>query len=160
MSHACFYSPAADASPHFVRYSFPVPLRIRGWVGLGGWWTADAVVLERQTECLLRDMQMKQYCLHCFDTVGVRQEEHLACTKLSDEVLAWLSVWSKVQIICIRSSWRYCHPVVPCFIKIQTDITYPVPAYPAGRPGKEAVKRVCPSVCLSLCLCVLCVRLI
>jgi len=24
------------------------------------------------------------------------QEEHLACKKLSDEVLAWLSVWSKV----------------------------------------------------------------
>jgi len=24
-----------------------------------------------------------------------RQEEHLACKKLSDEVLAWLSVWSK-----------------------------------------------------------------
>jgi len=25
------------------------------------------------------------------------QEEHLACKKLNDEVLAWLSVWSKVQ---------------------------------------------------------------
>jgi len=29
------------------------------------------------------------------------QEEHLACEKLSDEVLVWLSVWSKVQMICI-----------------------------------------------------------
>jgi len=28
-----------------------------------------------------------------------RQEEHPACKKLSDEMLAWLSVWSKVQII-------------------------------------------------------------
>jgi len=27
------------------------------------------------------------------------QEEHLACKKLSDEVLAWLSVWSEVQMI-------------------------------------------------------------
>ena len=28
-----------------------------------------------------------------------RQEEHLACKKIwSDEVLAWLSVWSEVQI--------------------------------------------------------------
>ena len=26
-----------------------------------------------------------------------RQEQHPARTKLSDEVLAWLSVWSKVQ---------------------------------------------------------------
>jgi len=28
-----------------------------------------------------------------------RQEEHPACQKSSDEVLAWLSVWSEVQII-------------------------------------------------------------
>jgi len=27
------------------------------------------------------------------------QEEHLARGKLSDEVLAWLSVWSEVQTI-------------------------------------------------------------
>jgi len=26
-----------------------------------------------------------------------QQEGHLACKKLSDGVLAWLSVWSKVQ---------------------------------------------------------------
>jgi len=43
-------------------------------------------------------------CLQCFDTVGWHQEEHLACKKLSDEVLAWLSVWSEVQMICIWSS--------------------------------------------------------
>jgi len=30
-----------------------------------------------------------------------QQEEHLACKKLSDEVLTSLSVWSKAQIICI-----------------------------------------------------------
>jgi len=27
------------------------------------------------------------------------QEEHPVCKKLSDEVLAWSSVWSKVQMI-------------------------------------------------------------
>jgi len=32
------------------------------------------------------------------------QEENPACKKLSDEVLAWLSVWSKVQMSCILSS--------------------------------------------------------
>ena len=32
------------------------------------------------------------------------QEEHPACKKLNDEVLVWLSVWSKVQIVCLRSS--------------------------------------------------------
>jgi len=30
-----------------------------------------------------------------------RQEEHPACKILSDEVLAWLSAWSEVQMICI-----------------------------------------------------------
>jgi len=33
-----------------------------------------------------------------------RQEEHLACKELSDEVLALLSVWNEVQVICIWSS--------------------------------------------------------
>jgi len=32
------------------------------------------------------------------------QEEHLACKKLSDEVLAWMSGWSKVHMICIWCS--------------------------------------------------------
>jgi len=31
------------------------------------------------------------------------QEGHLVCKKLSGEVLAWLSVWSEVQMICIWS---------------------------------------------------------
>jgi len=33
-----------------------------------------------------------------------RQEEHPDCKKLSDEVLAWLSVWGEVQMMCIWSS--------------------------------------------------------
>jgi len=37
----------------------------------------------------------------------------------SDEVLAWLSVWSEVQIICIWSSWCHCHHIVSCVIRIQ-----------------------------------------
>jgi len=32
-----------------------------------------------------------------------RQEKHLACKKLNDEVLALLFVWSEVQMICIWS---------------------------------------------------------
>jgi len=32
------------------------------------------------------------------------QEEHLVCKKLSDEILAWLLLWNKVQMICIWSS--------------------------------------------------------
>jgi len=29
-----------------------------------------------------------------------RWEEYLACKKLNDEVVAWLSVWSEVQMQC------------------------------------------------------------
>jgi len=29
------------------------------------------------------------------------RQDHAACKKMSDEVLVWLSVWSKVQMICI-----------------------------------------------------------
>jgi len=33
-----------------------------------------------------------------------RHEEHLVCKKLSDDVLAWLSLWSEIQMICMWSS--------------------------------------------------------
>ena len=36
------------------------------------------------------------------------QEGHPACKKLSGGVLAWLFVWSEVQI-CIWPSWCHCH---------------------------------------------------
>jgi len=58
---------------------------------------------------------------------------------LSDELLARLSAWSKVQMICIRFS--HCHPIVSCFVKIQNGLTFPEPAYPVC-PGKEAAKLV------------------
>jgi len=38
------------------------------------------------------------------------QEEHPARKKLSDGVLAWLSVWNVAQMICIWSSWCHSHP--------------------------------------------------
>jgi len=47
------------------------------------------------------------------------QEKHPACTKLSDEVLAWLSVCSEVQMTCIWFKY-HCDPIISCFIKIQT----------------------------------------
>jgi len=48
---------------------------------------------------------------------------------LSDDVLAWLSVWRKVQMICIWSRWCHCRSIISCFIKIQTGLTFLVPAY-------------------------------
>ena len=37
-------------------------------------------------------------------TLAGHQEEHPACKKFSHEVLAWLSICSEVQMICIWSS--------------------------------------------------------
>jgi len=53
-----------------------------------------------------------------------RQEGHPACKKQSGGVLAWLSVWSKVQ----------------------TGLTFLVLAH-LGSPGKRAIKRVCVCIC-------------
>jgi len=36
MRHPAF-TPSHSASPHSGRYSFPIPHRVGGWVGLGGW---------------------------------------------------------------------------------------------------------------------------
>ena len=44
------------------------------------------------------------------------QEGHPACKKLSDGVLAWLSVWSKVQT-CIWLSWCHCHSLSLASVK-------------------------------------------
>jgi len=52
---------------------------------------------------LYQDYYVVLFCLQCFDAVGCRQEGRLACKKLSGGVLAWLSLWSEVQI-CIRPS--------------------------------------------------------
>jgi len=69
------------------------------------------------------------------------QERHPACKKLSDEVLVWLSVWSKVQMICFWSSWCHCHPIISCFIKIQTGLTSLALAY-SSCPRKKDDKWV------------------
>jgi len=63
-------------------------------------------------------VQAKHAAFSALTLLFGHQEEHPACKKLSDEVLAWLAVWSKVQMICIWSSWCYCHPIISCFMKI------------------------------------------
>ena len=42
--------------------------------------------------------------------------------KLSDGLLAWLSIWSVVQMICMWSSWCHRHPIISCFSKIQNGL--------------------------------------
>jgi len=57
---------------------------------------------------------------HCWlgGRKGIRPE------KQSNEVLAWLSVWSEVQMICIWCSWCHCHPIISCTSKIQNGLPF------------------------------------
>jgi len=48
----------------------------------------------------------------------------LNTSKLSGEALAWLPVWSEVQMICIWSSSCHCHPIISCFIKIRNGLPF------------------------------------
>ena len=64
---------------------------------------------------------------------------HCIILYLSGGVLAWLSVWSKVQT-CLWQ-WISLPLNVSCFSKIQIGFTFLVPAHP-GSPGKRAVKWV------------------
>jgi len=59
-------------------------------------------------------MAVKRVCV-CFDTVGWVLKQHPVCKNwvMTDEVLVWSSVCSKVQIVCIWSSWCHCHPKTP-----------------------------------------------
>ena len=52
--------------------------------------------------------------------LGVRKT--IRPVKMSDEVLEWLSIRSEMQIICIWSSWCYCHPIISCLIQIQIGV--------------------------------------
>ena len=52
-----------------------------------------------------------------------RQEEHLACKKLSGGVLAWLSVWSEVQT-CIWPSWCHWHSLSLASVKSRLVLSF------------------------------------
>ena len=65
----------------------------------------------------------------------------------SDEVLAWLSVWSKVQIICIWFSWCHCHPIISCFSKIQNGLSF------WYRPTQVVLEKRPLNVCVCVRVC-------
>ena len=58
-------------------------------------------------------------CAHAFSALALlvwRQEGHPACKKLRGGVLAWLSVWSKMQT-CMWPSWCHCHSLSLATVK-------------------------------------------
>jgi len=87
--------------------------------------------------------------IHFFDvqptiTMTLFFQCSIGSKKMSDEVLAWLSVWSEVQTICKWFSWCHCHPIISCFIKIQINISG------GGSPRLSWRKRPL-NRCLSFC---------
>ena len=61
-------------------------------------------------------------CRQCFDAVGWAAWRASGLKKLSGVVLAWLSVWSEVQMICIWSSWCHYHPIISCSSRNQNGL--------------------------------------
>jgi len=102
---------------------------------------------------------LKSKMLHCeahclaFSALTLlveHQEGHPACRNWWAAGL--VICLEQVQTICIWSSWRQCHHLISCFIKIHIGLTFLLPPYP-GCTGKEVLKRVSLSVCcLSVCL--------
>jgi len=76
-----------------------------------------------------------------------QQEGHLACKKLSGEVLARLSVWSEVQT-CLWPSGCHCNSL--SLASVKSRLVYLSGTGLPGSPGQSAVKRVC--VCYFLFL--------
>ena len=62
--------------------------------------------------------QIQAWCnsFQCFGTVGWASGRASSRYKLSDKVLVWLSVWSEMQIVCIRSSWCHFIPIIWWFL--------------------------------------------
>jgi len=88
-----------------------------------------------------------------------RQEGHLTCKKLSGGMLAWLSVWGKVQI-CIWPSWCHCHrhsltPVNPPDWIYLSGTGSPTCTYLIEHKrywNRPVAYPICWSVCLSVCV--------
>jgi len=73
------------------------------------------------------------------------QDEHPACKKLSGGVLAWLFVWSNLQIAYCMTQLIPLSLTVSCFRIIQIVFTFLVPAH-MGSPGQRAAKQACVCV--------------
>jgi len=82
-----------------------------------------------------------------------RQEGHPTCKQLSGGVLAWLSVWSKVQT-CIRLSWCHCRSMSLAFVKSRLVLPF---WYQLTRvvPDKGPLNG-CVCVCVCVCVIVTC----
>ena len=96
--------------------------------------------------CVFRKHSVFDSAFSALTLLVGRQEGHPACKKLSGWLLAWLSVWSKVQT-CIWPSWCHCHSL--SFAPLKSRLVLPF-WYRLTRviPDKELLNvwNVCDSV--------------
>jgi len=139
-----------------VRFPFCTDQTVVGrepfWCDCGncyGMWFSFWFMILWQT-CTVFQMGIAEgyLCLQFFDAVGWAAGRASGLQNIwSDEVLAWLSVWSKVQMICIWFSWCHSHPIISCFSKIQNSLSF------WYRPTQVVL--VCVCVCVCVCACVI-----
>jgi len=65
---------------------------------------------------------VSEYAFSSLTLLVGRQEGHPACEKHNGGVLAWLSVWSKVQT-CIWPCWCHCHSL--CLASVKSRLVLP-----------------------------------
>jgi len=82
-----------------------------------------------------------------------RQEGHPACKKLSGGLLAWLSVWSKVQT-CIWPSWCHCHSL--SFASVKSRLVLPIWYRLTRVVPEKGPLNGCVCVCVSSWCCCQC----
>ena len=66
--------------------------------------------------CIFCSLSVARVTFSALTLLAGWQEGHPACKKLISGVLAWLSVWSKVQA-CIWPSWCHCHSLSLALVK-------------------------------------------
>ena len=98
-----------------------------------------------------------QYCcpFSALTLLVGRQEGHPACKKMSGGLLAWLSVWSKVQT-CMWPSWCHCHSLSLASVKSRLVLPFwyrLTRVVPEKGPLNVCVC-VCVCVCVRVCVCV------
>jgi len=74
-------------------------------------------MFKRVINQLIRNFSIAFIAFSALILLAWRQKQHAACKK-------WVSLWSEVQMICIRSSWCHSHPIISCFIKIQNGSAF------------------------------------
>ena len=97
---------------------------------------------------ILRRMLI-QFAFSALTLLVGRQEGHLACKKLSGEVLVWLSVWNKVQT-CIWPSWCHCHSL--SLASVKSSLVLPFWYRPTWVVLEKGPLNGC--VCVCVCVCV------